>query len=200
MKLFNDAVVTVVALSLLVGVLVGGYYVAAYVINYLMSVEEKQLEIIVMSILTGLLVIMLSSMVTKRKQIRNKHNQMFMNKVDVYVRFIKEWSINLSHNIKSDSSHDSIFEDGFYDLERELMLVANDEVLKAYIEFKECEDDPETKKGLIGRFILEVRKDIGNSNIGINQDDLSLMFLDMTKDKMGTRFHSEEVSGHTGVI
>ena len=154
----------------------------------------------IVAISIGVLAVVLSSIISKRKQSNEKLNKLYTQKVEIYRRFIKEWSSNFRSNKKTDLRSDPVITDEMHNIEMELMLVASDEVIKTYIEFRDCENNPETLMDLIGRFILEMRKDIGNSNIGVNRDDLSLMFLDMAKNTPDTKIHPADSTGQTGMI
>lgn len=200
MKIFNNIVYTLSGISLTFIMFAGIYYLVIYVINVFKGLDNQVLNTIFAALVIGLFIMILSSIISKRKQSHKKLNKLYIQKVKIYRRFIKEWSSNFRLNKKTDLRSDPVITDEMHNIEMELMLVASDEVIKTYIEFRDCENNTQTLMDLIGRFILEMRKDIGNSNIGVNRDDLSLMFLDMAKNTPDTKIHPADSAGQTGMI
>ena len=180
MKTLNNIVSTLLVLILIAGLVAGSYYTLVYVIDLCKGLDEQVTNIIYAVLVVGLFSMMVISMIGRRVQARAKRNQLFMQKVETYKRFIKALSSMLTLDKKQATTDEHLFTDDIQNAERELMLFASNDVLKRYVELQN-HDDPEDIMKLIDYLIFEIRKHLGNSNTGLNNGELAGLLMDFTE-------------------
>jgi hypothetical protein len=134
-----------------------------------------------------------SNFYTSQREINLKLRE---KKVEVYSRFIEGWIkafLKLAIKIKNgeDNYQDAAstelqeFSALLLDITDDLILWSSDDVLKKYCEFRENlpgEQSSEFEKqlGFINfcKFMLDIRKDLGHLNKGIDEYDLLSLFLE----------------------
>ena len=60
------------------------------------------------------------------------------------------------------------------------MLLASAGVIKKYIQLQSCKNEPNDYLSVFGQFILEIRQDLGNSNVGLSSDKLASLFFEIS--------------------
>ncbi len=156
-----------------------GYYLITYAINIYKDLDEKVINLIYVAFIVGLIAWVFTSIVAKRLAQKFKNRAIFAKKVEVYNGFIVTWA-NLVRNNENDESDLSNLVNILESSEKEFMLLASAEVVRKYIELQSYINNPGEYVTTFGQLILEIRKDLGNSNAGLSSSDLASLVFDLS--------------------
>ena len=179
MKIFNVLLATFLVALLVLVIGAACYYVFMYAVNIYRGLDTKVINIIFAALATGLLAMALTSMIGKRLEMRDKNRLNFPRKAEVYQKFVKSWANLIRSNDMGE--HDlSELNIELENTEKELVLLASAGVINKYIELQSCQKEPDEYISVFGQLIMEIRQDLGNSNIGLNGEKLTSLFFEIS--------------------
>ena len=179
MKIFNTILSTLLVVLFFLVLGAACYYVVVYAINIFKGLDATVVNILYAALAVGILVMILSSMIGKRLEMRDKNRQIFPRKCEVYQKFIMTWS-DLIRNNEVVGDNLSKLNNDLENTEKEFMLLASAGVIKKYIQLQSCKNEPNDYLSVFGQFILEIRQDLGNSNVGLSSDKLASLFFEIS--------------------
>lgn len=192
MKSFHNLLNALFGLALL-GTLIAGAYVALRWIGHLLIGLDTQ----VASVIYAAVAAVLCSAVTLSLIVRSGEQQRSLEslrgqKADSYRRFLTAWSHTLSQAANLDGQNAPHWEDTLYAAEQQLLLWGSNSVVKHYAAYRQQETPHDSRdsavKPLIEKILQEIRRDLGQSNVGIQTGDLFNLLVDTTRhdDSMNT--------------
>lgn len=135
MKIFNILLSTLLMALLVLVLGAACYYVFMYAVNIYKGLDTKIINIIYAALAVGLLTMVLTSMIGKRLEIRDKNRLTFPHKSEIYQKFIMTWA-NLIYNNEMGGHDLSELNNELEDSEKEFMLLASAGFIKKYIELQ----------------------------------------------------------------
>jgi hypothetical protein len=171
MKFISTTLSVLFGLALLGLLGAGVYYAFHFIIDSLFAKLDPQLTAIA-TIAAATLLICTSIIASAMRWSRNHSCELTARKIAAYDYFIQIWGGLLWQ----EAYQDEINADDVQKLEKHLILRANPKVIQAYIALRQLEAEtglPNAK--VTSQFIkvlMEMRKDLGLTNIGLNEQEL----------------------------
>jgi hypothetical protein len=171
MNTLNDIVSGVLALVLLAALGIGAYYALKLVLDLFAGLEERVGMMLNATMIAVAVTALIISIALRSGPKRESMARLHQKKADVYRRFVEVWAEVLRHKDAENTGDWHRTEAELKAVEKHLILWGSSGVIKRYAACK----NTDSQKGyhdskpsqLIEKVILEMRKDLGQSNLGL---------------------------------
>ena len=131
----------------------------------------------IITAIAGILGLLYSQWQTKSKEISEGHRP---QKIDLYNTFfdIIDYFMRNKRENKSEKGIPKALQKQFEKLNRGMIVWASPGVINAWLDFRRGSEDPnQNTLMLVDPILREIRKDLGNSNWGLNEGDIVRIYL-----------------------
>ena len=201
MKIFNILLSILLTALLVLALGVACYYVFIYLVNIYKELDTIVINVIYVALAVGFLTMVLTSIIGRRLETRYKNRLNFSRKSEIYQKFIRTWANLIRNNEKGENVELSELYNELKNTEKDFMLLASAKVMKKYVEVQASEKNFEEYISAFGHLILEMRQDLGNSNVGLNGDNLAALFFEisLTDEQQVNRISGSDQAVSEGV-
>jgi len=169
------------ALAILGGVCYGLYAAVTKTIASIGALDEETATAIIAAcatVIVSVATLVYNQRRTKAREIANSHRP---QKIDIYKYFMEKAVVGLLRASKEDRTETEQFQtdlqDLFFNFTGDVIVWGSPGVIKAYSDFRACGEGDQGILLKLDGMLREIRKDLGNSNWGLNQGDLIALFL-----------------------
>lgn len=180
MKKIQNFVFATLGLIAIISLIVGAFYTAKLFISYLNEIDASIAAAIIAAsgtILTAVLTVVIGQTINKKREIEDAHR---VFKIEIYSKFIDftiNWVFSQSRENRQAMSQQEL-EDYFIDFSKKLTLWASPEVIIAWSKFRNNANNDSTDTLLsVDNIYRAMRKDLGNSNKGLNNKAIINLYL-----------------------
>ena len=185
MKLLSSLCSILLGFALFGALITGAYFALQSIVNLFYRLNVHVASVIYASVLSCLFSMVIISLTIRLGRKRRGMERMQREKAAVYQRFLATWSSMLNQaSTRSTQSALHIAND-LRVAEQQLLLWGSNNVLKYYTAYQNHETpynprDPSVLP-LIEKILHEMRKDLGQSNVGIQTGDLLNLLVDTAR-------------------
>jgi hypothetical protein len=185
MKPLSNICYVLLGFALIGALIAGTYFVLRSVVNLFYGLNVHVASVIYASVLAFLFSAAMISLIVRLGQRRRSIDQVQGEKAAVYQCFLATWSSMLNQaNTESTQSVLRIAND-LHVAEQHLLLWGSNNVIKYYTAYQNHETLHNPRDSsvlpLIEKILQEMRKDLGQSNIGIQTGDLFNLLVDTAR-------------------
>lgn len=165
-----------VVLALLIALTIGAYLFFQDICRLLVSLDQQTTAIVV-GVLIGSLLIGLS--IRRAGKISGVRRLGTEKRADIYRQLIQKWSESPVRSNPGSATHK--LSENRYAVEHQLALWASTAVLKQYVALRRMDpqisiNDP-AKRLVLEKMMREMRRDLGQYNLGLGDNDLTDLLL-----------------------
>jgi hypothetical protein len=185
MKLLSSICYMLLGFALFGALIIGAYFALQSVVNLFYGLNVHVVSVIYASVLSCLFSVVIISLTVRLGQKRIGIERMQREKAAVYQRFLATWSSMLNQARTSSTQSTLHIASDLRVAEQQLLLWGSNNVLKYYAAYQNYEilhnpRDPSVLP-LIEKILQEMRKDLGQSNVGIQTGDLLNLLVDTAR-------------------
>jgi len=185
MKFLSNICSVLLGCALLGALIAGAYFALRFAINLFYGLDAHVASVIYAAVIAVIFSAAMISSLVRLGQKRRSIERVQREKASVYQRFLATWSSMLNQvSTRSTQSALHIAND-LRVAEQQLLLWGSNNVLKYYAAYQNHETpynlrDPSVLP-LIEKVLQEIRKDLGQSNVGIQTGDLLNLLVDTAR-------------------
>lgn len=154
-----------------------GYYVITYIIELFKSLDRQVAAAILTASGTILAATMAALFVQKRTKEREIAAAHRAQKAEIYSSFMKTLVDALRTSIEKKEINPEEYTNFFIDFTRDVIVWGSPEFLKAFHKWRTSDLTNENALLLVDDLLMEIRRDLGNSNKGIQRGELMRLFI-----------------------
>lgn len=181
MKTLNTFLSALLGLALLGVLIAGAYYAIHFVIALFAGLDAQVASIIYAAVVVVLFSAVLISFIVRWGQKQESIDQVRREKAAVYQRFLEAWSDVLSQHVPEDTQKALHPKKELQVAEKQLLLWGSSGVVRSYTAYQKqaLQSNPRgpTVLPLIEKVLVAMRKDLGQSNLGLHAGDLLSLLL-----------------------
>lgn len=185
MKLLSNIYYALLGFALIGALIAGMYFILRSVVNLFYRLDMHVASILYISALACLCSAAMISLIVRLGQKRRSMERLQREKAAVYQRFLVTWSNMLNQASMRNTQSALHIANDLRVAEQQLLLWGSNHVLKCYTVYQNYETpynprDPSVLL-LIEKVLQEIRKDLGQSNVGIQTGDLLNLLVDTAR-------------------
>ena len=185
MKLLSSLCSILLGFALFGALITGAYFALQSIVNLFYRLNVHVASVIYASVLSCLFSMVIISLTVRLGRKRRGMERMQREKAAVYQRFLATWSSMLNQASTSSTQSTLHIANDLRVAEQQLLLWGSNNVLKCYTAYQNHETpynprDPSVLP-LIEKILHEMRKDLGQSNVGIQTGDLLNLLVDTAR-------------------
>lgn len=188
MKKHSDKLIGLVTLIIILATAYGVFAFFHWLFMGVIGLDAKVAAAIIAActtVIVSVLTVVYTQQNTKSREIDNSHRP---QKMEIYKRFMDEVVVNLLKAKKENKVDSPEFkkklEEDFFSFTGDIIVWGSPTVIRAYTEFRSSGTSLEDSESSSHKILLKIdnlfqamRKDLGNSNWGLNSGDLIKLFL-----------------------
>jgi len=180
MKRIQNFVFAALGLITIISLIVSVFYTVKLLVSFLNEIDASIAAAIIAAsgtIITAALTVVIGQSINKKREIEDAHR---VFKIEIYSKFIDftiNWVFSQNRENRQAMSQQDL-EDYFIDFSKKLTLWASPEVISAWSKFRSNANDDSTDTLLsVDNIYRAMRKDLGNSNKGLNNKAIINLYL-----------------------
>ena len=181
MKYFYNLLAVLLGFALLSLLVIGVYIALRLVVQLFTDLEEHTASMIYAAVVAALFSAVLIVLIVQSGEKRKSLDRLREQKAQSYRCFLTAWSSTLSQAAHLGEQPPLHREDNLHVAEQQLLLWGSNHVIKHYVAYRQHETLNNLRDSAVVQFIdkvlQEIRKDLGQSNIGIQTGDLFNLFV-----------------------
>jgi len=188
MKKYSDKLIGLVTLIIIAAIVYGVFAFFRWLFMGVIGLDAKVSAAIIAActtVIASVVTVVYTQQKTKSREIDNSHRS---EKAKIYKRFMDEVVVKVLKAKKEDKIDSPEFkkklEEDFFSFTGDIIVWGSPNVILAYTEFRSSGTASENSEGSSRNILLKIdnlfqamRKDLGNSNWGLNHGDLIKLFL-----------------------
>lgn len=181
MKKIQSLIFMILGLLIFVFIIIATVYVIKFIIDVFKQVDVTVVAALIATagtIITTVLTVVVGQTISKNREIEEAHREFKTKMYSEFIDFTIDYVFSQTREDRESVSQQDL-ENYFIKLSKNFTLWASPEVIKAWSKFRSQSNDNESSNTLsnIDEVYKAMRKDLGNSNSGLQSNALINLYL-----------------------
>lgn len=190
MEKLKNALFLILGFAILLSIPAGLYFIGAKFIDFIAQLDKAVAASIIAAsgtVFAAVFTVVIGQSINKKREIADAHRSYKIKLYSEFVEFTIDWVFKHADKNKEidESASQKELQEYFIKFSKELMLWASPGVIKAWSNFRENVGRGEELDTLlrVDAIFKEMRKDLGNSNFGLDKSALIMLFIRKDEEK-----------------